>query len=58
MEDTSGFYKLDGDELLFAPNFVYHPNFTLSRETKDSETYPKDGWKWFESKEDAESELI
>lgn len=57
MEDTSGFYKLDGEELLFAPNFVYHPDFTLSRESKDLVNYPADGWKWFESKEDAESEL-
>lgn len=58
MEDTSGFYKLDGEELLFAANFVYHHDFTLSRENKDQETYPKDGWKWFESQEQAESELL
>ncbi len=57
MEDTSGFYKLDGEELLFAPNGVYNQNFTLLREEKDSHTYPVDGWKWFNSKEEAETEL-
>jgi len=57
MEDTSGFYKLDGEELLFAPNGVYHQNFTLLREEKNSHTYPVDGWKWFNSKEEAETEL-
>jgi len=49
---------LDGEELLFAANFVYHPDFTLSRENKDQESYPKDGWKWFDSKEEAELELL
>jgi len=57
MEDTSGFYKLDGEELLFAPNGVYHQNFTLLREEKDSYTYPVDGWEWFNSQEEAEEKL-
>lgn len=56
-QDTSGFYKRDGD-LLYAPNFVYGPNnFELIREFKDSYQYPRDGWWWFDSIEDAEAEI-
>jgi hypothetical protein len=52
MEDTSGFYKLDGD-LLYGPNFVLNINYELRRETKDAHTYPTDGWYWFDSEEEA-----
>jgi len=47
-KDTSGFYKLDGD-LLYGPNFVCSPTFTLLREQHDTYTYPQDGWYWFDS---------
>lgn len=57
MEDTSGFYKLYGDELVFAPNAVYNKDFTLLREEKNTYTYPIDGWEWFDSKENAETKL-
>ena len=52
MEDTSGFYKLDGD-VLFGPNFVLNANYELRRETKDQHSYPVDGWSWFDTKEEA-----
>ena len=52
MEDTSGFYKHDGD-VLFGPNFVLNANYELRRETKEEHTYPTDGWYWFDTKEDA-----
>jgi hypothetical protein len=49
MEDTSGFYKQDENGVwLYAPNFVYAPNFELLRENKDNYTYPIDGWVWFD----------
>lgn len=48
MENTSGFYKLDG-ELLFGPNFVLNAAYELRRDTKDQYSYPVDGWYWFES---------
>jgi hypothetical protein len=51
--DTSGFYKLDGDVLLFGPNFVLNANYELRREIHDQYTYPTDGWYWFNSKEEA-----
>ena len=55
--DTSGFYKLDG-ELLYGPNFVYAPAFTLLRELKDTYEYPQDGWIWADSEEEARSLLL
>ena len=52
MQDTSGFYKLDG-EVLFGPNFVLNANYEMRRETKDQHTYPTDGWYWFDDAETA-----
>lgn len=52
MEDTSGFYKLDGD-VLFGPNFVLNSSYELRRATKDEHTYPTDGWYWFDSQAEA-----
>lgn len=52
MEDTSGFYKQDGD-LLFGPNFVLNANYELRRETHEQHTYPVDGWYWFDSEAEA-----
>jgi hypothetical protein len=48
MKDTSGFYKQElSGQWLYGPNFVYHKDYTLLREDKDSYTYPIDGWKWY-----------
>ena len=52
MNNTSGFYKLDG-VLLYGPNFVLNANYELRKETKDQYTYPIDGWHWFDSEEQA-----
>lgn len=52
MENTSGFYQLDGG-LLFAPNFVDSPNIRLDREYKDEYVYPQEGWYWFDTLEEA-----
>lgn len=52
MENTQGFYKLDGD-LLYGPNFVLNANYELRKETKDNYTYPVDGWYWFDSEIEA-----
>lgn len=51
----SGFYKLDPEtgELLYAPNAVYAPGFTLLRERHEEYQYPQDGWVWFESRDAA-----
>lgn len=51
--DTSGFYKLDIDELLFVPNFIYSKDFELLREKHAEYNYPIFGWYWFETEEDA-----
>lgn len=50
------FYKNDNGQLLEAPNFVYSKDYTLLKEEKDTYTYPIDGWKWFNSEEEARLE--
>lgn len=52
MNDTSGFYKEDGD-LLYGPNFVLNANYELYRDQHDTYTYPVDGWYWFDSELEA-----
>ena len=54
MEDTSGFYKLDG-QLLHAPNFVLNANYELRKQTYTEHTYPTDGWYWFDTLEEAQT---
>lgn len=58
MEDTSGFYKLDGECFLFGPNFVLNKDYELHRETHNQHTYPIDGWSWFDSEDQAKSVLM
>lgn len=55
--DTSGFYNNDEGSLLFAPNIVSSPDFELLREKKDEYSYPVNGWSWFDSEEEAKTEL-
>lgn len=52
MEDTSGFYKLDG-ALLFGPNEIIGPDIHLLREHHSEYLYPVDGWYWFEGEDEA-----
>ena len=46
---TSGFYKLEGEDLFCAPNSVTSPIVSLVKVEKDSYEYPQDGWYWFNS---------
>jgi hypothetical protein len=55
MNDTSGFYKMDGGELLYGPNFILNKDFELRRETHTTHEYPVDGWSWFDSEESAKA---
>jgi hypothetical protein len=44
MKDTSGFYKKTTEgEWWYAPNFVYHKEYTLE---KDGNREPIDEWEW------------
>jgi hypothetical protein len=44
--DKSGFYKkTEEGEWWFAPNFVYHKDYTLQR---DGNREPVDGWEWYD----------
>lgn len=53
---SDGFYKIDptSGELLYAPNAVYGPGFTL---TRDDPTSTADGWAWFDSQDEAAAGL-
>jgi hypothetical protein len=54
---TAGFYKKDNEELLYAPNIVEGNGFVLVKQDKDQYEYPIEGWKWFDSKEEAKLDL-
>jgi len=54
MENTSGFYKLDGS-LLYAPHDVLGPDYELLSQYHNTYTYPVDGWYWFDSEEEAKA---
>ena len=41
--ETQGFYKFDGENWYYAPNFVYAKDYSLE---KDSNRQEIDGWKW------------
>jgi len=49
----SGFYYLNIDKLVYAPNKVIAKNFNLLKENKDEYTYPINGWHWFEDEDSA-----
>jgi len=51
----SGFYKLENDKLLHAPNEVFSSEYTLNIKEKDKYKYPVDGWTYFDSEEEARS---
>jgi hypothetical protein len=52
MEDTSGFYKLDGS-LLYGHDLVLNSNYELRRDQHETHSYPVDGWRWFDSEQAA-----
>ena len=46
MQNTSGFYKYENGEWLYAPNFVFHRDYTLMR---DGNRESIDGWQWYDT---------
>jgi len=58
---TAGYYKVEGDELLHAPNRVTTPTDTLTKESystpKDLAAQAKTGWRWFDTREAAVAAL-
>lgn len=49
--DTSGFYKTENDNLLFAPNRVECKEWSIHRASKTEYSYPIHSWYWFDSLE-------
>ena len=58
MANTSGFYKLDTDDLLFEEKRVTNAAYTLRRADQATYTYPIDGWYWFATERDARKALV
>ena len=53
---SAGFYKINlvDASLMYAPNFVHGPGFSLNKNDENkSEMELTDGWKWFESDSEA-----
>ena len=54
-----GFYKAEGEYLLYAPNDVHTPEGSLTREAhaRGEYSYPMYGWTWFDNATDAGAAL-
>ena len=48
MELKPGFYKETEEGWYYAPNGVYSSDFTLTKDKKDTYSYPMDGWNWYD----------
>jgi hypothetical protein len=53
MNNSSGFYSLNNNEIVFVRNSILVPGVEISRENKDNYQYPMLGWYWFDSDEAA-----
>ena len=51
-----GFYNFDdGVNLIYGPNFVEGPGFSLQADQHTTYTYPVNGWFWFDTLEEAQA---
>jgi len=50
--NTSGFYNSEG---MRGPNKVISPTFELTKQLKDTYTYPVSGWTWYDTVEEAQA---
>lgn len=50
---TAGYYKYIDNDLIYGLN-IYSAEYFLSEDTYVDNTYPIDGWYWFDSKDIAE----
>jgi hypothetical protein len=54
MQETTGFYKLENDNLLHATSMVISPSgYILDKDFKNTYEYPVDGWHWFDTENEA-----
>ncbi len=51
--NTQGFYKKDGEQIIFTNNTVQGPNYLLVISDKDEYDYPVDGWIYAASLDEA-----
>ncbi len=50
---TAGFYKIQDNQMIYAPRIVEGNGYALFAQDKDTYQYPVDGWYWFDSDTDA-----
>jgi hypothetical protein len=50
---TPGFYRFLDDTLQFGTK-IYAPNYTLLAEDHETYSYPVEGWRWFDTIQEAE----
>ena len=48
-----GFYSYDGVQVLYGPNFVIGPTFTLLKADAGTYSYPVNDWYWFDDQDSA-----
>lgn len=53
--NRSGWYKMDGEDLLHSPNIVESAEYLLIAEFREDYDLPVGGWYWFDSEEEANS---
>lgn len=56
--NTSGFYKIEGNETLFSCTTVESATYFLIADRHKEYQYPVDGWYWFDSEIDAKNALL
>ena len=51
---TDGFYRVDNETMLVCGRlYVLNQDYALYRDEKDTYEYPIDGWRWFDSEDEA-----
>lgn len=50
---TDGFYRLRDGDLFYAPDSVGALDYDLHRDLRHTYEYPVDGWRWFDTENDA-----
>jgi hypothetical protein len=53
-EKTDGFYRVENETfVVYGRLYVLNKGYALYRDEKDTYEYPVDGWRWFDSEDQA-----
>jgi len=54
LDKTDGFYRLENETQIASGRlYVLNKDYALYRDEKDTYEYPVDGWRWFNSEDEA-----